>query len=93
MQFTGFPQSPIGARFAHSLTGPWSPLQPFHAPEEMQRNDPGILLYAAKAHPEQVADGQAMTYCSNTFKIARVMAENDIYFPRFIRVKFQPSDK
>ena len=34
-----------------------------------------------------------MTYCSNTFKIARVMEENDIYFPRFIRNKFQPSDK
>ena len=93
MQFIGFPQSLIGARFANSLTGPWSPLHPFHAPEEMQRKDPGILLYAAKPHPEQKADGQAMTYCSNTFKVARVLEENDIYFPRFIRNKFQPADK
>lgn len=93
MQFTGFPQTAIGARFAHNLTGPWTPLQPFHSPEEMQRKDPGILLYAAKPHLEQTADGQAMTYCSNTFKIARVMEENDIYFPRFIRNKFQPADK
>ncbi|HEY4235042.1 MAG TPA: DUF4185 domain-containing protein [Lacipirellulaceae bacterium] len=89
MQFTGFPQSSIGARFAHALTGPWSTLKPFYAPEEMQAQDPGILLYAAKPHPEQAADGQAMTYCSNTFKLARVLEENNIYFPRFIRNKFE----
>jgi Domain of unknown function (DUF4185) len=93
MQFTGFPQSLIGARFAPALVGPWTALEPFFEPEEMRLKDPGVMLYAAKPHPEQKSDGLAMTYCSNTVKLARVLEENNFYYPRFIRIKFQSSAK
>jgi hypothetical protein len=93
MQFTGFPQSLIGARFAPALVGPWTALEPFFEPDEMRLKDPGVMLYAAKPHPEQKSDGLAMTYCSNTVKLARVLEENNFYYPRFIRIKFQTSAK
>ena len=91
IQFTSFPRTPIGFRTARSLTGPWSRLEPFYRPEEARADDPGVMLYAAKAHPEQVADGLALTYASNAFQLTRVVDDQSLYFPRFITVKAERS--
>ncbi|TWU28452.1 sialate O-acetylesterase [Bythopirellula polymerisocia] len=96
VQFSGFPLAPIGLRTARSLTGPWTELEEFCSPEEMQpgKNQPPDaerMLYAAKAHPELASDGLAMTYCSNTFDIKHLIGSLDLYFPRFLQVKFSQS--
>lgn len=92
-QFAGFPKSPIGFRTAQSLTGPWSELNDFFQTEEIQTDDPEMMLYAAKAHPELSTDGLAMTYCSNTFQLESLLDNLDLYFPRFLRVKLTPADE
>lgn len=89
VQFTGYPRTPIGVRSAGSLTGPWSRLQALYWPEEIVNNGHGLMLYAAKAHPEQSTDGLALTYCSNTFRFTRVLDDNKVYFPRFVRVRLE----
>jgi Domain of unknown function (DUF4185) len=93
IQFTGFPRTSLGFRMAHALTGPWSRLEPFYRPEEARADDPGVMLYAAKAHPEQAADGLALTYASNAFQLARVIDDQSLYFPRFVTVKVEHSDE
>jgi hypothetical protein len=93
IQFEGFPLTPIGIRSASSLTGPWSALLPFYRPEEIQTDDPALMLYAAKAHPEQVTDGLALTYCSNTFQLARLLDDPKVYYPHFVRVMVSRSAK
>lgn len=92
-QFTGFPLSPIGFRTARTLTGPWPAPQEFYHPQELTTNDPELLLYAVKAHPELVADGLALTYCSNTFQLASLFDSLNLYFPRFLQVKLTPTSQ
>lgn len=79
----------IRLRFAEQPEGPWSePLRAFHCPE----NQPGILLYGAKAHPEFSRRDHELiiTYCSNAGDLSRHAADADIYFPRAIRVELAP---
>ena len=90
-QFEGFPLSPIGFRTARVLTGPWSELDDFYEPKKIKSDDPEQMLYAAKAHPEQTADGLAMTYCSNTFQLESLFENLELYFPRFLQVKLIPA--
>jgi len=92
-QFEGFPLTPIGIRTAESLTGPWSTLETIYRPEEIRSDAPSLMLYAAKAHPEQVADGLAMTYCSNTFQLAQIFDNPKVYYPRFVRATLRRSAK
>jgi hypothetical protein len=93
IQFIGFPRTPLGFRTARSLTGPWSALEPFYRPEEVLTDDPGVMLYAAKSHPEQAADGLALTYASNALQVARVVEDQSLYYPRFIIVKVELSSE
>lgn len=88
VQFLGFHQTAMMYRTAPELTGPWSELQPLYAPEELFLGDPEVMLYAGKLHPEQVADGLALTYASNAFQLSRVVDDDSLYYPRFARVKF-----
>lgn len=86
-QFAGFPVSPIGIRTTPKLIGPWSNVKPFLAAEKLMAPSPGLMLYAAKAHPEQKCDGLALTYASNTHKLEQLLDSSTIYYPRFVRVK------
>jgi hypothetical protein len=85
-QFQGFPQTPIALRVSKALTGPWSPLRAAYDPPELAEADKDLMLYAAKAHPEQKCTGLAVTYCSNTWNLARVRDDETVYYPRFARL-------
>ncbi|MCA9236373.1 MAG: DUF4185 domain-containing protein [Planctomycetales bacterium] len=89
VQFAGFPRTPIAYRSAEHLVGPWSPMEPLFAPAELLADDPAVMLYAGKLHPEQSVDGVALTYASNAFSLARVVDDNSLYYPRFARVRFR----
>lgn len=86
-QFSGFPVSPICVRTAERLIGPWSELQVCLRETELTAAVPGLMLYAAKAHPELKCEGLALTYASNTQRLEQLFGSSTIYYPRFVRVK------
>jgi hypothetical protein len=88
-QFSGFPVSPICARTAERLAGPWSDPQAFISETALMPSTPGLMLYAVKAHPELKCDGLALTYASNTHKLEQLLDSSTIYYPQFVRVKLQ----
>jgi hypothetical protein len=88
-QFVDFPVSPIGLRTASALIGPWSKPAPCIDIDKLVTPSPGLMLYAAKAHPEQKCSGLALTYASNTHKLEQLLDSSTIYYPRFVRVKLQ----
>ncbi|MBX3427888.1 MAG: DUF4185 domain-containing protein [Pirellulales bacterium] len=92
VQFLGFPRTVIGYRTAPKLTGPWSTLATLFAPQELAADDSEVMLYAGKLHPEQQADGIALTYASNSFGLSRVVTDQSLYFPRFALVTPAPAD-
>jgi hypothetical protein len=82
----GFGPAPIGLRTAPALTGPWSSLRLLHRPEEASRER--ILIYAAKLHPTLVCPGGiAATYVANSTDFAALVADESLYFPRFLRLR------
>jgi hypothetical protein len=90
-QFAGFPVSPIGLRTSPEITGPWSNVLPVMEPGEFATLSPGLMLYAAKTHPELTSDGLALTYASNTHKLEQLLDSSTLYYPRFVRVKLERS--
>jgi len=84
-QFTSFPRSPIAVRNAQKLTGPWSLPRNVFTPEEADPTRKGTMTYAAKVHPEQAADGLAVTYCTNASNPGIVVEDESLYYPRFLR--------
>lgn len=89
IQTVGFGAAAIGIRTAPALTGPWSRVRVVLRPPESRRK--GALIYAAKAHPELDADGAlAVTYVSSNLDPATAVANEDLYYPRFIRVRREP---
>ena len=64
-------------------------MTPLFEPEKFITLSPGLMLYAAKAHPEQKCDGLALTYASNTHKLEQLLDSATIYYPQFIRVKLE----
>lgn len=87
LQLETFPVGPIVARTAPCLTGPWSASQEVFRPEEMAHPEKGLMLYAVKAHPEQQAEGLAVTYNSNNSNVGWLMGNESRYYPRFVLVK------
>lgn len=90
----GFGASDIAFATAPAATGPWSAHQRFFHPPESDRPKP--FVYAAKAHPELRGPDAGdhplvVTYVSNTFdSFASLIADTTIYYPRFVRVRFEP---
>jgi hypothetical protein len=86
VQTIGFGAATIGVRTAPTLFGPWFPVAFLWRPPESKR--PGALIYAAKAHPELDADGAlAVTYISSNLDPATAIADEALYYPRFVRVR------
>ncbi len=88
VQPLGFPGGDIVLRTAPSLGGPWSPPRAvYHPPEDAC---PRLTSYAAKAHPElrspDLAGMVAVSYASNSLDFATLVANQALYFPRFVRL-------
>lgn len=69
IQTVGFGRADLGFRLADSPTGPWTPIERFHRPEEWGMSE--ILIYAAKAHPHLTGADLVLTYATNTLPFAR----------------------
>lgn len=72
----------IVARYARSVTGPWSEPEEVYRAPEVQGD---IFAYNAKAHPElSSGDRLLISYNVNTKNLQEVVDKADIYRPRFI---------
>lgn len=76
----------ILGRFATSPEGPWSDAVVLYTCPEMKK-DRKVFTYAAKAHPH-LANGNELviSYAVNSFELAPVINNAELYWPRFIRV-------
>jgi hypothetical protein len=75
---------------AEKLTGPWSePQKIYHIPD-LQRNK-NYHAYASRGHPMLPCKSNelVMTYVVNTTDFWSMFSAMDIYYPRFIRVRFE----
>lgn len=84
VQTEGFGGTTIGVRTAARPEGPWSRRSTVYRPPESDRE--GVLVYAAKAHPQLEGDGLVVTYASNHLDFATLVADQTLYWPRFLRV-------
>ena len=82
---TGSPTSIIG-RFATSPEGPWSePVVLYTCPE--MKKDRKVFTYAGKAHPHlSTGNDIVITYAVNSYELAPVLNNAELYWPRFVRV-------
>jgi hypothetical protein len=48
-----------------------------------------LLIYAAKAHPQLEGSELVLTYATNIVGYGRLVARNDLYYPRFLRASFK----
>ena len=83
IQTVGFGQCPLGYRMADSPWGPWSELVSFYMPEFSDLEE---FNYSANAHPELVSDGIIVTYNVNNFNFGKLVNNEEIYFPKIIRL-------
>jgi len=83
IQTYGFGQASIGYRLADHLYGPWSEPIIFYTSTLKDDNE---FVYTANAHPEFKSDGLFVTYNINNGNFGRLMNNEDIYFPKIIRV-------
>jgi len=77
----------VVGRFAESPEGPWSEqVLLFKCPEMKQKK--GVFTYAGKAHPHLAASDNELviSYVVNSFELAPVINDADLYWPRFVRV-------
>lgn len=86
IQTYGFGNASIGYRVADQLHGPWSEPVIVYAPSLKEDND---YVYTANAHPEYASDGLLVTYNINNFDFARLLRNEEIYFPKIIRIQFK----
>ncbi len=68
---------------APAITGPWStPACFFRTPE---RDDPDLLIYAAKNHPSLHGADMIFTYMTNSTRTNRLLSDMAIYFPIMLK--------
>jgi hypothetical protein len=79
----------IVARFADGPAGPWSePVLLYTCPE--MKKDRKTFTYAAKAHAHLAGENElVVSYAVNSFELAPVINNADLYWPRFVRVKLK----
>lgn len=77
-------------RSAPSATGPWTAGQVIYSVPEMNPGTPGYdkqtFCYAGKEHPEFEHGDLVFTYACNTFAVAKLATDLNIYFPRAVRM-------
>jgi len=84
IQTSGMGHASIGYRLAERPEGPWSELVIFYKPHLKSQKD---FIYSANAHPEITADGILITYNINNSDFGELVRNEDIYFPKLIRMK------
>ncbi|MGC4118979.1 MAG: hypothetical protein QM765_31305 [Myxococcales bacterium] len=84
VQSPGFGGTTIAVATAPALTGPWSRFVPVFRPPESERA--GVLVYAAKSHPELEGAELVVTYATNSTDLATLVGDSSLYFPRFVRL-------
>ncbi|MDZ7337647.1 MAG: DUF4185 domain-containing protein [candidate division KSB1 bacterium] len=79
---------PLRLRVAETPYGPFSPGQTLYRCPEASRNR-RYFCYAAKAHPELATEGSELvvSYAVNSRRFDDCFTDQDIYYPRFLRVK------
>lgn len=81
----------IVGRFSVNPEGPWSePVLLYRCPEMKQNK--GVFTYAGKAHPHLAAGDNelVLSYAVNSFELAPVINDAELYWPRFVRVSLKP---
>jgi hypothetical protein len=82
----------IMGRTANHPWGPWSEPAVLYECPEMGR-DKKLFCYGAKAHPTLSAGQDVIvSYVVNSFDFWQVAREAKLYWPRFVRVMFAPSE-
>lgn len=84
IQTYGFWHASIGYRLAEKPEGPWSEPVIFFKPEMLGQDE---FFYSANAHPELISDGIMITYNINNSDFGELVRNEDIYFPKLIRLK------
>jgi hypothetical protein len=84
IQTYGFGHASIGYRLAYQPEGPWSTPVIFYKPHLENQKE---FVYSANAHPELIADGILVTYNVNIGDFGELVRNENIYFPKFIRIK------
>lgn len=75
------PEAAVNVRFADKPQGPWTDREVACVIPEGARDD--AFVYAGKAHPEQLANGVAVTYASNGTHLAKLYGDESLYYPRW----------
>ena len=90
VQCTGFGAADVEIRTASNITGPWSePLHIYRPPEHARL---GVMIYQGKAHPQLQGADLIVTYSTNCFDFDEMVNDQEIYFPRFVRLRLvQPT--
>jgi hypothetical protein len=57
-----------------------------YRPPESDRAD--VFVYAAKSHRQLAGADLVATYASNHFDFATLVANDSLYYPRFVRIDF-----
>jgi len=84
IQTYGFGKAFIGYRLADQLYGPWSEPILIYTPPLKEEKE---FVYTANAHPELESDGLIITYNINNGDFGRLISNEEIYFPKIIKLK------
>jgi hypothetical protein len=76
----------LSFRTAPLITGPWSEPEPFYDPPE--KKDSTLLIYAGKSHHSLTGADLVFTYAVNSMDMDRLLADEGIYYPVFVRGTF-----
>jgi hypothetical protein len=82
----GMDHGRLTVRVAPRLEGPWGEPRVVYTPPES--GEPGRFLYAGKAHPHLRGADLWLTYVVNDHTPDRMVADESIYYPRFVRLTF-----
>jgi len=85
VQCLGFGPADVTMRMADKPVGPWSIPTTLYHPPEFEK--PRIMIYQGKAHPELTGAGLVLTYSTNSFDFEKLMNDEEIYYPRFVRLE------
>ncbi len=85
IQSFGFGHAELGYRLAAQPQGPWSEPVIFYKPIFTDEQE---FMYSARAHPEQTSEGVLITYNINNFDFGKLVHNEEIYFPRIIKLEF-----
>jgi len=86
IQTFGFGKASLGYRMADQLTGPWSEPVMFFKPVLKDEKE---FVYTANAHPEIRSNEILVTYNINNGDFGKLLNNEDIYFPKIIKVSIE----